>query len=336
MFKVTFIDGETDTIAKRRVPEGEKAIKPTTDPTKEGHTFVEWQLEGETTAFDFDTPITGNITLKAVWTINTYTVTFDTDEGTPILPTEEVSYGDKVTEPTTDPTKEGHDFVEWRKEGETTAFNFGTPITGSITLKAIWSDKSLFKVTFIDGETDTIAKRRVPEGEKAIKPTTDPTKEGHTLVEWQLEGETTAFDFDTPITGNITLKAVWTINTYTVTFDTDEGTPIPPTEEVSYGKEDKANKPNDPTKEGHDFVEWRKEGETTAFNFGTPITGNITLKAVWTINTYIVTFDTDEGTPIPPTEEVSYGDKVTEPTTDPTKEGHDFVEWRKRRRNYSL
>ena len=49
-------------------------------PTKEGHTFVEWQLEGQATAFDFTTPITANITLNAVWNINTYTVTFDADE----------------------------------------------------------------------------------------------------------------------------------------------------------------------------------------------------------------------------------------------------------------
>ena len=266
-YTVTF---ETDEgiIAKKKVIEGEKVTAST--PTKIGYDLVGWRKKGETTVFDFNTPIKSNITLQAVWSIKQIIITFNTDGGTIASFTKKVLYGDKVTEPTTDPTKEGHDFVEWRKEGETTAFDFGTPITGSITLKAIWSDKPLFKVTFIDGETDTIAKRRVPEGEKATKPTTDPTKEGHTFVEWQLEGETTAFDFDTPITGNITLKAVWTINTYTVTFDTDEGTPILPTEEVSYG--DKVTEPTtDPTKEGHDFVEWRKEGETTAFNFGTPI-----------------------------------------------------------------
>ena len=112
------------------------------------------------------------------------------------------------------------------------------------------------------------------------------------MVEWRKEGETTAFDFNTPITANITLKAVWTINKYTVTFNTDEGTPVPSTEEVSYG--DKVTEPTtDPIRTGYTFAGWQLEGETTAFNFDTPITANITLNAVWNINTYTVTFNTD-------------------------------------------
>ena len=93
--------------------------------------------------FDFTTPITGSITLKAVWNINTYTVTFDTDEGT-VPSTEEVSYGDKVTEPTTDPIRTGYTFAGWQLEGETTAFDFNTPITGNITLKAIWNINTIY------------------------------------------------------------------------------------------------------------------------------------------------------------------------------------------------
>ena len=177
--------------------------------------------------------ITADITLKAFWNKKKYTVTFDTDEGTPVPPTEEVLYGDKVTKPT-DPTKSEYNFVGWQLEGQTFDFNI-TPITASITLKAIWSNEQLFTVTFDRGGTPPIVERKVPEGEKATKPTTDPTREGHTFVEWRKEGETTAFDFNTPITGDITLNAVWTINKYTVTFDTDEGTPVSSTEEVLYG-----------------------------------------------------------------------------------------------------
>ena len=69
MFTVTFdTDGGTPPIVERKVPKGEKVTAPT--PTKEGYSFVEWKKEGETTVFNFDTPITENITLKAFWTLN--------------------------------------------------------------------------------------------------------------------------------------------------------------------------------------------------------------------------------------------------------------------------
>ena len=96
--------------------EGDKVIKPT-DPTKEGHNFVEWRKDGETIAFDFNTLITNDITLKAVWSKHEFTVTFNTDGGTPVPSAEEVLYGDKVTKPT-DPIKSGYTFVEWQLEGQ--------------------------------------------------------------------------------------------------------------------------------------------------------------------------------------------------------------------------
>ena len=43
-----------------------------TNPTKDGHVFKEWQLNN--TAFDFNTPITENITLNAIWTQKNFTV----------------------------------------------------------------------------------------------------------------------------------------------------------------------------------------------------------------------------------------------------------------------
>lgn len=64
---VTFdSDGGTD-VPAQKVQDGNTATKPA-DPTKEGHTFKGWYSEGN--AFDFDTPITKDITLTAVWEKN--------------------------------------------------------------------------------------------------------------------------------------------------------------------------------------------------------------------------------------------------------------------------
>ncbi len=47
------------------VVDGKTATEPATIPVKEGFTFQYWALDGE--KFDFDTPITSDVTLEAVW-----------------------------------------------------------------------------------------------------------------------------------------------------------------------------------------------------------------------------------------------------------------------------
>ena len=172
--------------------------------------------------------------------------------------------------------------------------------------------------------------QHVKSGEKAVLPVA-PTLKGYTFAFWYLgedEQNATAYDFDTPVTGDITLTTKWNINKYTVTFDSYGGTPVPPKQEVEYGLT--AAKPDDPTLKGHTFAFWylgEDEQNATAYDFGTPVTENITLTAKWNINKYTVTFDTDGGTPVPPNQEVEYGLTATEPTTAPTKTGYTFDGW---------
>ena len=76
--------------------------------------------------------------------------------------------------------------------------------------------KNVFDVTFNSDGGTAVEPQRVVDGEKAIRPA-DPTKDGYTFAGWYL-GDT-AYDFDTPVTGNITLVAHWTdTKTYTVTI----------------------------------------------------------------------------------------------------------------------
>jgi len=63
-YTVTFNTGGGSAVASVTVKSGEKVTKPA-DPTKEGYAFVKWTLDGKD--FDFNTPITKDIELKAVW-----------------------------------------------------------------------------------------------------------------------------------------------------------------------------------------------------------------------------------------------------------------------------
>ncbi|MFR4034947.1 MAG: InlB B-repeat-containing protein [Oscillospiraceae bacterium] len=142
-----------------------------------------------------------------------------------------------------------------------------------------------YTVTFnAYGGFPTPDEQHVKSGEKAVLPA-DPTLKGYIFAFWYLgedEQNATAYDFNTPVTENITLTAKWNINKYTVTFNSYGGTPVPPAQEVEYGLT--ATKPADPTLKGYTFAFWylgEDEQNATAYDFDTPVTENITLTAKW-------------------------------------------------------
>ena len=110
-FKLTLMDGCTVTfdtdggsaVEPQTVVSGRKAVRPA-DPVRTGYTFAGWYLDGE--VYDFDTPVTTDLTLTAHWTANQYTITFDTAGGSEIAPITQ-DYGTPITAPA-DPTREGY------------------------------------------------------------------------------------------------------------------------------------------------------------------------------------------------------------------------------------
>jgi uncharacterized repeat protein (TIGR02543 family) len=71
------------------------------------------------------------------------------------------------------------------------------------------------------------------------------------------------------------------LDTYTVTFETGGGAPIPPEQNIIKGGK-AAHPVVDPTRDGWDFMGWYTDTDLTEiYNFDTPITGNITLYARW-------------------------------------------------------
>lgn len=122
---------------------GQGATLPTADDiTRAGHTFEGW-YEDENFSGSPVTEIsatdTGKKEFYAKWTLNTYTVTFDSQGGSKV-DSQTVSHGGTVTEPTA-PTYEGYTFGGWYTEaGCTTEYDFTTAVTESLTLYAKWKD----------------------------------------------------------------------------------------------------------------------------------------------------------------------------------------------------
>ncbi len=138
VYTVTFDSyGGTPVPPAQEVEYGLTATKPA-DPTLKGYTFAFWYLgedEQNATAYDFDTPVTENITLTAKWNINKYTVTFDSYGGTPVPPAQEVEYGHTATEPAA-PEKTGYTFDGWYLGDE--KYDFSAAVEQNITLTAKW------------------------------------------------------------------------------------------------------------------------------------------------------------------------------------------------------
>ncbi len=322
-FTVTFDTDGGSAVDSQIVAEGEYATKPT-DPTKSGYLFSKWVVNGD--EFAFDKPITGDMTITAVWDVDPnasstgtkHTVKFDTGGGTKITD-RTVEDGKKVNKPA-NPTRTGYTFVEWTFNGST--YDFNQPVTSDITLVAAWKEATKFTVTFDSDGGSEVTEQQVNEGSRATKPK-DPTKNGYTFIEWQLNGK--AYSFTNKVTANITLKAKWVSNSdvFTVKFDTDGGSQIADKKVI---KNNTVAQPANPTKTGYTFVEWQLNG--TKYNFSTKVTANITLKAVWKKNEttkYTVTFNSAGGSEVA-SQQVAAGGNATQPSN-PTKSGYTFVEW---------
>ena len=266
------------------------------NPTRKGYTFKGWDKGIP------ETMPAENITVKAQWEINQYTIAFDTNGGSDIAPITQ-DYGTEITAPD-NPTRKGYTFKGWDK---------GIPETmpaENITVKAQW-EINQYTIAFDTNGGSDIAPITQDYGTEITAPD-NPTRKGYTFKGWDKEIP------ETMPAENITVKAQWEINQYTITFDTNGGSEIAPITQ-DYGTEITA--PDNPTRKGYTFKGWDKEIPETM------PAENITVKAQWKINQYTITFDTNGGSEIAPITQ-DYGTEINAPDK-PTRKGYTFKGWDK-------
>jgi len=266
------------------------------NPTRKGYAFKGWDKEIP------ETMPAENITVKAQWEINQYTITFDTNGGSEIAPITQ-DYGTEITAPD-NPTRKGYTFKGWDKEIPETM------PAENITVKAQW-EINQYTIAFDTNGGSDIAPITQDYGTEITAPD-NPTRKGYTFKGWDKEIP------ETMPSENMTVKAQWEINQYTITFDTNGGSEIAPITQ-DYGTEITA--PDKPTRKGYTFKGWNKEIPETM------PAENITVKAQWEINQYTITFDTNGGSDIAPITQ-DYGTEITAPDN-PTRKGYTFKGWDK-------
>ena len=227
--------------------------------TRVGYTQVGWStVDGGEKVYDFKDIYTKNeaLTLYPVWNTNKYTITFDTNGGSEIAPITQ-DYGTEITAPD-NPTRKGYTFKGWDKEIPETM------PAENITVKAQW-EINQYTITFDTNGGSEIAPITQDYGTEITAPD-NPTRKGYTFKGWDKEIP------ETMPAENITVKAQWEINQYTITFDTNGGSEIAPITQ-DYGTEITA--PDNPTRKGYTFKGWDKEIPETM------PAENITITARW-------------------------------------------------------
>ncbi len=250
------------------------------------------------------------MTLYAKWTIKQYTVTYVTDMKDVKMPAAETAdYGETVTFPTV-PAVEGYT-GEWQIDGKPA----GTSIVvkDNVTVKAVYTIQQ-YTVTYVTDmkDVDMPEPATVDYGETVEFPTV-PIVEGYT-GEWQIDGNPAGTSI--VVKGDVTVKAVYTKQQYTVTYVTEMmGVDMPSAQTVSYGET--VTFPPVPTLEGY-TGEWQIDGKPAGTSI--VVKGDVTVTAVYTKQQ-----DTGSSPPVsegesndPPTDPSD--DSPAEPSTGPSAE----------------
>lgn len=205
-YTVTFMDGEKVLAAFTNVPHGETVTAPEV-PKKDGKTFSKWDK-------DFS-KVTSDLTINAVYDVNTVTVTFK--DGEKVLETQTVEYEAAATAPDTARLSppEGMHFAKWDKDF--------SKVTEDIEVSAVY-ELNVYTVTFKNGET-TLKTEMVKHGFAATAPNVYDTATKK-FVGWDKS-------FDN-VTSDIIVNAKFETKKFTLTFINFDGTTVY-TAEVEYG-----------------------------------------------------------------------------------------------------
>lgn len=317
-----FTGADATIIQNQEVLDGALAQQPN-DPEKYCMDFVEWQDHANLgTPFDWSQPIHTDYTLDAIWTPHPVKIQFSIGpKGQGTTPTDIDGFcGDKIgTLPADEAfSRPGGTFTGWEIDGIKIDSNY--VMETDKTAEAIWQMQE-FNVTFHlgNGDADVV---KVVEYEETAEPPEAPTRTDYIFTGWFTDsGYTTKWDDTAPIYQDTDVYAGWIPARYTVSFNTDGGSPVP-SQSVEY--EGYATRPADPTKDGYIIKEWQLNG--VVYNFDIPVTEDITLTAVWD-KVWTVTFDADGGSPTPDPQIVIDGNVVESIPPEPTKDDCTFGGW---------
>lgn len=260
-------------------------------PVRTGYSFGGWyDNEGLT-----GSPVTGipagssgDKTFYAKWTVNQYTLRFDAFGGSAVAPITQ-NYGTALTAPAA-PTRTGYTFSDWSPALP------DTMPAANYVFSALWTPIQ-YRVSFdANGGAGSMSSYNLTYGQTSYLTYNAFARKGYSFAGWNTaaDGSGTAYQDGQSVSSltaengaTVTLYAQWTVNQYTMTFDSNGGSAVAPIVQ-DYGTALTA--PADPTRTGYRFYMWFPTLP------GTIPAENRKFEALWAANSYMLTFDSNGGT----------------------------------------
>ncbi len=234
VYTITFNSNDGTSVAPQNVNAGEKLKEPTPAPTKVGFTFDGWYEDSTfSKKFNFDTPITDNMTLYAKWTENKYTLTFDANGGSGTMTPKADLTGEYTLPANGFTAPSGKQFKGWSLTTDG-AIVTKVDMTENRTVYAIWENIPVvtYTVSFAaNGGTGTMADVTGISGEYTLPANGFTAPAGKQFKAWSVGGVEKAAGDKITVTANTTVTAVWEAIEYNVTVtggtaSVGAGTPI--------------------------------------------------------------------------------------------------------------
>ena len=309
--------------------------------TRTGYIFAGWnsKADGTGTAYTDGQEVINLtavrdevVTMYAQWTPIHYTVAFNANSGEGTMADQAFTYDEaqKLTQNTFE--RRGYSFEGWntKADGSGTAYadkaevvNLTAEDNATVTMFAQWK-VVVYTITYdLGGGTVATANPTEYTIESDAITLVNPTQEGYTFMGWtgtDLEGVQMDVTIAKGSIGNRTYTAVWNVNQYTITFDSNGGSDV---EAITQNYNSAITAPEAPTRDGYTFKGWNPELPATM------PAGDMTVTAQWELNVYSITYDLAGGELAPgesnPEEYTIESEAIT--LKNPTKKYYTFAGW---------
>lgn len=359
-------------------------------PTREGYTFAGWYTQSNGTGTKYNPGSNyaadqngGTVNLYAKWTPWTYKIKYDknvssssSSQAVNNMP-EDQSKTQEINVILSDnkPTRNGYIFNGWQVNGTGMIYQPGATFSqdgdsngATITLKAKWTPWKhtvhFDKNVPASSKSQTVS--NIPSDvtktfdQKLTLNSTKPTRKGYSFKEWNTKADGSGTSYAAGGTydqdhngGTVTLYAIWTAWTHTVTYNknvpsnapsnTTAVTNLPGNQTKTYEK-NLTISTTKPSRTGYNFVEWntQADGKGTSYKSGSVYSydrdsngGTVTLYAIWTPWKHTVTYNknvpasskSQTVNSLPGNQTKIYDQTLTLSNNTPTRTGYTFKEW---------
>jgi len=305
-------------------------------PTRTGYTFGGWYKESSCTNKVGNggasyTP-TASVTLYAHWTVITYTVAYNANNGSGAPSSQTKTYGVTLTLSSTKPTRTGYTFSGWntKDDGSGTSYAAGANYTANAaaTLYAQWTIITYTVSYNANGGSGAPSSQTKTYGKTLTLSSTKPTRSGYEFWHWNTKSDNsgTTYAAGASYTANAaaTLYAIWNP---IISYNANGGSGAPASQTKTYGVTLTLSSTT-PTRSGYVFWHWNTKADNTGTTYaaGANYTANAaaTLYAIWNP---IISYNANGGTGAPASQTKTYGTDLTLSSTIPTRTNLTFAGW---------